>query len=125
MPAYFADTYALLEHLKGHPEYVRLLSSGDYVTGLGNVTECAYKLIREGHGAVVEQAVAPMLACVSERPPAIALAAARFKRERIQAGADCSYIDAIGYASAQSLGIPFLTGDEAFRGVPGVKFVKA
>jgi hypothetical protein len=30
-----------------------------------------------------------------------------------------------GTWTALSLGVPFLTGDEDFRGVPGVRFVKA
>ncbi len=32
--------------------------------------------------------------------------------------------DAIGYAKARELGIPFLTGDEDFRELKGVEFIK-
>ncbi|MGQ0535255.1 MAG: hypothetical protein ACT4PT_04205 [Methanobacteriota archaeon] len=36
-----------------------------------------------------------------------------------------SFVGAWGYATARCLELPFRTGDDCFRGVPGVKFVKA
>jgi hypothetical protein len=30
----------------------------------------------------------------------------------------------LGYVLAQEIKLPFLTGDEGFKGLPGVKFVK-
>ena len=37
---------------------------------------------------------------------------------------DISYADAIGYVMAERLGAKFLTGDDAFKGVSNVEFVK-
>jgi predicted nucleic acid-binding protein len=36
---------------------------------------------------------------------------------------DLSYADCVGYATAQELGIPFLTGDRRFKDKPGVAFI--
>ena len=36
-----------------------------------------------------------------------------------------SYIDCLGYSISNRLGIIFLTGDEGFRNLPNVEFVKA
>ncbi len=35
-----------------------------------------------------------------------------------------SYVDAIGYSLAQRRKLRFLTGDRAFKGLPGVAFVR-
>jgi len=35
-----------------------------------------------------------------------------------------SYADALGYEVAQRMGMKFLTGDEAFKGLENVEFVK-
>lgn len=35
-----------------------------------------------------------------------------------------SYADALGYTIAKHLGIPFLTGDESFKALPNVIFIK-
>jgi predicted nucleic acid-binding protein len=43
----------------------------------------------------------------------------RFKHKR----EDLSYADCVGWALAQQLGIPFLTGDKAFKNKEGVAFV--
>jgi hypothetical protein len=37
---------------------------------------------------------------------------------------DFSYTDAIGYAMSGRLGMKYLTGDDAFKGLPKVEFVK-
>ena len=125
MAKLFADTYALLGHVDGFPAYVRLLSDGDYVTTALNACEYAHKILMRGQGEALDLALPPILDHVVQPGPEVPLAAAQFKRDRLKAGAECSYVDAWGYATARSLGLQFLTGDEDFRGVPGVKFVKA
>jgi hypothetical protein len=37
---------------------------------------------------------------------------------------DISYADAVGYTLSKSKGVKFLTGDEAFKGLENVEFVK-
>lgn len=50
--------------------------------------------------------------------------AAGFRHEMRRKGKNCSYVDAAGYSQARSEGIPFLTGDPAFKGLPGVEFLE-
>lgn len=123
MTRYFADSYAYLAAMQGSSRYRTLLAGNELVTTPLNVLEVAFALRR--HGGDVEAGTAPMLAHCVDVPHHVAVAAARFRAQRLEAGADCSTVDAWGYATASHLGLPFLTGDEAFRGVPGVKFVKA
>lgn len=44
----------------------------------------------------------------------------RWHRRRLR----ISYVDAIGYSLARAKGLRFLTGDPAFRGAPGVDFLR-
>lgn len=120
----FADTYAFLAALDGSTAYRDVMAGATIRTTGPNVQEAAHALLRRGHtdlGAYL----GPLLGTVVREPSGVPEAAARFRFQRQQAGRDCSTVDAWGYATAQALGIPFLTGDEDFRGVPGVKFVKA
>ncbi len=46
-------------------------------------------------------------------------------RLRLKAGkTSLSYADALGYHLAKKLGMKFLTGDDAFKHLPNVEFVK-
>lgn len=123
MTRYFADSYAYLAALRGSGRYAAILRDDELVTTALNVLEVAFAVRR--HGGDVQAATTPILAHCIDVPHRVGIAAAEFRAQRIAAKADCSTVDAWGYATAQHLGIPFLTGDEGFRGVPGVKFVKA
>ncbi len=124
MTQVFADTYALLAHFDGTKAYTGLLVDGAFATTALNVTEVAYRLLQRGQAQDLGRVLPVLQRHVVEPNQSVIEAAARFKWARRQSGANCSYVDAWGYATAQHLGIPFLTGDEDFRGVPGVKFVK-
>jgi uncharacterized protein len=119
----FADTYALVAHWEGRPAY-RSLANEEPVTTALNLLELGQVMLRRRAPHVTE-VLAAWQPRVVEPDPSIPLEAARFRLERQEAGADCSTVDVWGYATARHLGIPFLTGDRGFRGVPGVKFLKA
>lgn len=119
-----ADTYALLAHYDGARAY-RPFFEQEIVTTALNAVEFAHALMVRGHTKRLGELLPPVLSIVVEPDHEVVQAAARFKHERRAAGAKCSYVDAWGYATARSLDAAFLTGDEDFRGVPGVKFVKA
>lgn len=123
MPDFLADSYAFIAALDGSKAYRDLLSNATVVTTGPNLQEVAYAVRRAGGDAA--GLLAPLLPLCIQPEARVALAAATFRAQRIQAGANCSTVDAWSYASAQALGIPFLTGDEGFRGVPGVQFLKA
>jgi len=59
--------------------------------------------------------------CVKIEPNIVKEAAA-FRLENIKK--KFSYLDCLGYVTARSLKVKFLTGDEGFRDISGVEFVK-
>lgn len=126
MKSFFADSYALLAWLKGDPEYGRLFREATtYVTNVLNLLEVEYTMLRrEVHPEEVDKAVVPFetRALGVDRP--LLRHAARVRARMRADGLRCSYIDAIGYAHAQERELPFLTGDRAFRRMPGVHFLQ-
>lgn len=124
MAEFFADSYAFVSALDGSKAYQRLLASGDFVTTRLNAVEVGYAMVLRGGKDLLATALPAILEKCVEPPPAAVAQAVAFRRERNQAGGKLSTVDAWGYATALGFGIPFLTGDEGFRGVPGVKFVK-
>ena len=125
MTDFFADTYALFAALQGAPAYAEQFEARRGATTALNVVEFAYGLRRRDLAAHLPSVLPPVLDLVVQPPHSVVDRAARFKAERREAGAPCSYVDAWGYATARWLDVPFLTGDDDFRGVPGVRFLKA
>lgn len=125
MPDAFADTYALFAAVDGSRAYKPYFAAGKLATTALNLVEFAYGLRRRRLARELDALLPPLFDLVVEPERGVVAEAARFKAERLEAGAKCSFVDAWGYATARSLAVPFLTGDEAFRGVPGVKFLKA
>lgn len=120
---FFADTYALMAHFDGRASYRGLLDE-HFATTAVNLAEFAHTLLLRGRTDVAEL-VGRLEHNLVEPSSKVAVAAAEFRRSANRAGGRISTVDAWGYATAQSLGMSFLTGDEEFRGIPGVTFVKA
>jgi len=98
----------------------------DLATTALNLAELAASLLRSGaiKAPEVDGMLQPLRPMVVEPGPRVVREAALFKVSMQATGLNCSPVDAWGYATARSLGVPFLTGDEAFRKVPHVEFVK-
>lgn len=124
MARLLADSYALIELLGGNPKYVPIFRSGDVVTTALNVVEVYSALLRRLPREEAEGDARACLARVVEVPSTAALRAAEFRVEMHDRKRNCSHVDAWGYAAAEVLGRKFLTGDEAFRGLDNVEFVK-
>lgn len=125
MVDYFADSYALFAAIDNSKAYRPYFRDATLATTSLDLLEFAYGLHKRGRASKIDAVLPPFLDIVVEPRPQVAAEAAAFKHARISAGGKCSYVDAWGYATARSLDVPFLTGDEDFRGIPGVKFVKA
>jgi len=125
LPEIFADTYALFASLEGARNYRKPLLENTPVTTALNVVELAYGMYRRGQAKRLLEILPVFEAMIVEPDRTVVAEAARFKHERLEAGARCSFVDAWGYSTARKLGLVFLTGDEDFRGVPGVRFLKA
>ena len=122
---YFADTYALIEILKGNPNYERY-SQEELITTEFNLLELAYALTRdfgEERALSVLKAVRAYVTLVKPTDEDY-VKASRLRLELKKERKNLSLVDSLGYVIALRLGIPFLTGDKAFENMPNVGCVK-
>jgi predicted nucleic acid-binding protein len=121
---YFADSFALVALLEENPRYTAIFRRREIVTSALNVLEVYSTLLRRVPKAEAREIAIRLLAGVADVPDDVALNAAEFRATMRARHRDCSYIDAWGFAAAQALGLPFLTGDPVFKGLTGVEFVR-
>lgn len=112
---YFFDTYAFMALDKRSGNYERFRAA-DAVTTRFNQLEYGWLSIRAGKSPDIEK-MEPFIYEINLGIVGKALEI-RSKNKNM------SFADAIGYATALHIRIPFVTGDEAFRNLPGVEFVK-
>ena len=125
MARFFGDTYALIELLKGNPNY-EAYSRSDVVTTEFNILELTYALFRDfGRDETTNVInatrvkVKVLLAGDSDY-----LNASEFRLSANRTGKKLSLVDALGYSYSRKLGIKFLTGDREFNGMENVEYVK-
>lgn len=117
---YFFDSYALLAMFHGDKRYRQKILEGG-VTTFYNLMEVYYGIQRQ-QGSQRADEVLPRIMHLKVEPsfndirPSMQL-----KKENKH----MSYVDCLGYVMAKRLGLKFLTGDEEFRDVPDVEFLKA
>ena len=118
---YLADTYAIIEIIKGNPNYKPFINSRLFTTKF-NLTELYYSLLRDFNEVIAEhyfQIYSKLLIPVSFNCIRNAM---KFKllhyKEKL------SYTDCIGHALAAEQSIQFLTGDQKFEKKLNVEFVK-
>ncbi len=118
---FYFDTYALIEIIKGNANY-QTFSDEEIVTSALNIGELYYALLRESDEKTAEYwsqkfSATALDAHLEEIIPAMKL---RFENKEKK----FSYIDCIGYIMAKKRELVFLTGDQAFKEMPNVRFVK-
>ncbi|OIO41019.1 PIN domain nuclease [Candidatus Pacearchaeota archaeon CG_4_10_14_0_2_um_filter_05_32_18] len=118
----FYDTYALYAIVKGEESYRNYISNYKILTNLMNVYELYYILIKENENKLAEEFFDKLINFCVKIEPNIVKEAAAFRLENIKK--KFSYLDCLGYVTARSLKVKFLTGDEGFRDISGVEFVK-
>ena len=125
MAKFFADTYAIIEILKGNENYKKYVNL-DLVTTDFNMLELSYALVRD-YGKV------KALEVLSEVRDAFDIVevddidfveASEFRLKLREKGKKLSLIDCLGYVVAKRMRIKFLTGDEEFKYLENVEFVK-
>ena len=125
MARYYADTYALVEVLRGNPAYKRYASE-ELVTSEFNLLELAYALTRDyGKEKAVNilrmvRAFATIIKPIDEDYAEASSLRIELKKQ----SKNLSLIDALGYVLAKRLKIPFLTGDREFEELDNVEYVK-
>jgi predicted nucleic acid-binding protein len=119
---YYFDTYALIEFL-GRREFLRYSAKG-FVTSKWNLAELLVIDVREHGESVARRHFRRFLAACEEPMDEDLLQAAVFREGERRRKRSLSFVDALGYVLARRLRLRFLTGDEAFRGLAHVLFVK-
>ncbi len=119
--AYFLDSYAVIEILDENPEYAQYARCAAVLTKL-NLFEIFQACLRKWDAETAQRCMHAWAEHAHECPLHVIAAAAcmreQHKRSRL------SMADCIGYCFAEHLGIPFLTGDNAFEGMENVEFVR-
>lgn len=122
MSEFYYDSYAIIAYLNQSQNYVDYFIPSQGVTSFYNVLEVYYSVLRE-QGADDAKKVLSSLRPILVDPTFEDLEyAMHFKLKH--KSKKLSYVDCLGYALARRLGILFLTGDEGFKGISGVEFVK-
>ena len=118
---YFFDTYAIIEIIEDNKNYEKYKEE-EIVTSILNVGELYYALLKANdektadswHEKLKQSAIMVDIEIVKK--------AMNFRFENKTK--KFSFIDCVGYAIAKERGLRFLTGDEGFKGMGNVEFVK-
>ncbi len=119
---FFYDTYALFAISLGQESYRKYESEVKIITTITNLYELYYTLIQEDFYKEAEKFFDKFLPyCVEIEPETVKEAAVfRLRNKKL----NLSYVDALGYIIAQKYNVLFLTGDDGFRKLSNVEFVK-
>jgi len=121
--SYFFDTYALVELVKGDRNYLKYKSSNIVTTKL-NLVELYAALLRDYDEKKAEFYYNFYSKyCININDDIIKEAVKLYLSMRKE-NKKPNYIDCIGYLIALKLDIRFLTGDEEFKNMKNVEFVK-
>ena len=120
--AFYFDTYALVEITKGNKNYAEYREGIKILTNKLNLMELVYFLFRIGKEDKIGIVFNDYLKYNIESSTRALIEAARLKF--LQRKKKLSYIDCLGYLIAKENKVKFLTGDEKFRNMPNVEFVK-
>ena len=124
MASFFADSYAVIELLKGNENY-RPYNDGYLITTEFNICEVAFAVCRD-YPDKTQKVMALVRKIVTLEPTSDEdyCWGAAMRRTTTTAGKKLSTIDCVGYSVAHRLEIPFLTGDREFEDIEGVEFVQ-
>ena len=121
MVTYFFDTYALVEIVKGNLAYGKYAEAKAH-TSLFNLYEL-YVQILKGYGEeMAKKEFDNFKRILIEVKDTHIFSAASFKIKEKKT--HFSYTDALGYSIASAEGLQFVTGDNEFRNLPNVQFVR-
>ena len=120
---YFFDTYALIEIIKGNPNYKDYINE-EFITTRLNLMELYYSLLRLFDEKIANHYFDIFLpSCIPIINDAIK-AAMKFRLKQRGQKNLISYIDCIGYFIALENNVRLLTGEKHFLGLSNVEFVK-
>ena len=116
---FFFDTYAFIEIIRGNPAYSNYKDCGA-ITTLFNIAELNYNLKKLFDKSTADHYTDLYSSFVVEIEISTVKEAMDFKLQNKK----MSMADCIGYTVAKKYGIKILTGDNDFRNLSNVEFVK-
>jgi len=119
---FYFDTYALVEIARGNPNYSKYRESVNIMLNKLNLMEYAYFLLRIKKENRIQSLFNEYIKYNIEPSINALIEAVKFKL--VQRKDKLSYIDCLGYMIAKENRVKFLTGDEKFRNMDNVEFVK-
>ncbi len=121
MKAYFFDSYAVMEILKGNKDYDNFKDSEIVLTKL-NLFEIYHNVLKQFNEELAEEIINKYKIFAIDFDENVIKESAKFRIENIKK--NISITDCIGYIIAKNIGIKFLTGDKEFENLDNVEFVK-
>ena len=118
---FFFDTYAFYEIIKENKNYEKYLSVG-IVTAKLNLFELYFGFLKDGNLDLAMSSLEKYYRFGQDFDQDVIREAAKLKKSLNKR--KISMTDCIGYALAKQLEIGFLTGDEDFKDLDNVEFVK-
>jgi len=118
---YFFDSYAVMEIIKGNPNYKEYLDKNVVLTK-ENIFEIYLSVLRQIDKKTADNIADDYYPCVIDFDEDVIKEAAELKLRYYKQ--NISMTDCIGYILSLKLGIKFLTGDKEFEGFENVEFVK-
>ena len=118
---FFFDSYAMIELIKGNPNYGKYINAKIVTTKL-NLFEVCYFLIRDFGEGKAREYMRKYWDSIIDFDIEIILVATKLKLTKKRE--ELSMTDCIGYVLAKSLGVKFLTGDEKFKDMENVEHAK-
>ncbi len=115
------DTYPLVEIFEGNQKFLWILKE-PYVVPELTLAEFYGILYREKGVEEAKQWIQKLLPFAVQTSFSTLLKAVEFRHE--QKKQNFSFFDAVGYLTAIQYNALFLTGDQAFKKMPHVKFIR-
>ncbi len=124
MASFFLDTYAMIEYLRGNRNYLKYFSDSELVTGILNLIELYFLVLREHCEEKADEAYAALQHYHEDLVEEDIKTGMKLRLRARLGKINLSYVDAIGYTMAERFRAKYLTGDDAFKTFPNVEFVK-
>lgn len=121
--SYFIDTYAMVEYLSGNKHYSKYFDH-DLHTSKLNLMELYFLVLKEQGKDMADKSYTTFRLFETSFDDEDVKEAMKIRLRLKADKTHLSYADALGYWLSKTLGVKFLTGDDAFRHLPNVEFVK-
>lgn len=118
---YFFDSYAIVELIKGNPNYARYINEEVIIT-IFNLAEIYWAALNDLDEKAADDIYEQYRLSVVDIGDDILKESIKFRKENKKK--DLSYTCCIGYVYALRNNLKFLTGDKEFQNLKAVEFVK-